>query len=276
MRWCRLFALAFLLAGPGLAVAAEPPALAKARALYNAGNYDAAIESATPVRGDRQFGDAAALVIARAHLELYRESAERAIAEAKLPESRDLSMAREALRSIQRAALSSRDQVDLLIGLGQTLFYSEQFGAGAELFVTALARASMLPPRDRDRLLDWWASALDREAQSRPTDGRGSIYERITARMEEELAGEPGSAVANYWLVAAARGAGDVERAWDSAVAAWVRAALVPETTKALRADLDRLVTEALIAERARTRPAREDPAVALRVEWERVKENWK
>ena len=83
-------------------------------------------------------------------------------------------------------------------------------------------------------------------------------------------------AVANYWLVAAARGRGDVDRAWDAAIAAWVSAALAPETTKTLRADLDRLVNEALIPERARTRPAREDPAVALRVEWERMKEQWK
>ena len=261
-----MLALSFLLAGSSQALAAEPPALAKARALYNSGSYDDAIESAMLVRGDRQFGDAAALVIARAHLERYRESAA----------LQDLAMAREALSGIRRAALSARDQVDLLIGLGQTLYFGEQFGAGAELFSTALLRATLLPPRDRDRLLDWWASALDREAQTRPTDRRAAFFAQITERMEEELAAEPGSAVANYWLVVAARGAGDVERAWDNAVAAWVRAALVPETTKTLRADLERLVTEALIPERARTRPPREDPAVALRVEWERVKENWK
>ena len=258
--------MVFLLAGSSPAVAAEPPALAKARALYNAGSFDAAIESAILVRGDRQFGDAAALVIARAHLERYRENAA----------LQDLAIAREALTSIRRTGLSARDQVDLLIGLGQALYFGEQFGASAELFATGLMRASLLPPRDRDRLLDWWASALDREAQTRPADRRAAFFLQIIERMEDELAAEPGSAVANYWLVAAARGSGDVERAWDSAVAAWVRAALVPETSKALRADLERLVTEALIPERARTRPPREDPAVALRVEWERVKENWK
>ncbi len=252
--------------GGGTALAAEPPALAKARALYNAGSYDAAIEAAGSVRGDRQFGDAAALVLARAHLERYRKSASLA----------DLATARDTLTSIRRAVLTARDQIDLLIGLGQTLYFGEQFGAGAQLFATALERSALLAPRDRDLLLDWWASALDREAQSRPAEGGAAIFARVAERMERELAADPGSAVANYWLVAAARGEGDVERAWDNAVAGWVRARLTPETTEALRADIDRLVIQALVPERARTRPAREDPEVALRVEWERVKENWK
>ena len=51
-----------------------------------------------------------------------------------------------------------------------------------------------------------------------------------------------------------ARGAGDIEGAWSAAVAAWVRSTLSPETTSRLRDDLDRLVTQALIPERSRTR----------------------
>jgi hypothetical protein len=261
MRWHRALLLLVLLGGSTPALAAEPPALAKARALHNAGSYDEAIEAVTPLLPDKQFGDAAALVMARAHLERYRLNAA----------LQDLATARDALTGIHRGALSPRDQVDLLIGLGQTLYFGDQFGAGAELFATALDHTGILPARDRDLLLDWWATAVDREA-----DRRAPLFENITARMEPELAEAPGSAVANYWLVAAARGEGDVERAWDNAVAAWVRAPLAPETTKSLRDDLERLVTEALIPERARTRPAREDPAVALRVEWERVKESWK
>ena len=43
-------------------------------------------------------------------------------------------------------------------------------------------------------------------------------------------------------------------------------------------ADLDRLVTQALIPERARTRSARDqtDAANALRTEWETLKSQWK
>lgn len=269
MRNCRAFALVLLLAvafGATAASAAEPPALARARALYNEGNYDAAIEAATSVRGDAVYGDAAALVMARAHLERYRMAASLA----------DLATARTELNAIRRTALSPRDQVDLLIGLGQTLYFSEQFGAAAQLFSAGLQRSALLTERDRDLLLDWWASALDREAQSRPPEQRSDLFAQVTERMNRELASDLGNPVANYWLVAAARGEGDLERAWDNAVAGWVRASLSPDSAASLRQDLDRIVLEALIPERARTRPPREDPEVALRVEWDRVKEGWK
>ena len=60
--------------------------------------------------------------------------------------------------------------------------------------------------------------------------------------MNEEIQRDPGSPVANYWLAVAARGAGDIDGAWNSAIAAWVRSTLSPETTASLRDDLDRLV----------------------------------
>jgi hypothetical protein len=266
MRFCRALIVIVLLAWPQAGVAAEPPALAKARMLYNAGSFDAAIESALTVRGNHQYADAVALVLGRSYLERYRLNAQ--------PE--DLAQARDALAGIRLSALSPRDQVDLLIGLGQAMYFAEQFGVGAELFDRALARASILPPPDRRRLLDWWASAMEREAQTRPLESRPAVFSRIVVRMEEELALDATSPVANYWLAAAARGEGDLERAWDAAVAAWVASTVAPDTTELLRADIERLVTEALIPERARTRAQREDYGTALRVEWERVKENWK
>lgn len=257
-----------LLAWSGPATAAEPAALARARALYNAGTFDAAIESAAAARREPMFADAAALVYARAHLERFRLSANPA----------DLTTARETLATIRPDALSSRDQIDLLIGLGQTLYLGDAFGAAAGLFATALGRGTMLPLPDRRKLLDWWATAVDREAQTRPADRRAALFTDLGKRMGDELLIEPGSPVANYWVVAAARGAGDLDRAWDAAVAAWVRAPLAPESADKLRADVDRLVTEALIAERARTRPAREQQETAdlLRAEWDLLKQNWK
>ena len=76
----------------------------------------------------------------------------------------------------------------------------------------------------------------------------------------------------------AARGAGDVERAWDAAVAGWVRSTLNPASSETLRTDLDRLVTTALIPERVKTRPVREQPELlaSLRSEWDLVKQQWK
>ena len=251
-----------------VAQAAEPPALARARTLYNAADYDGAIAAAATARRQPAAADAASLVLARAHLERFRGNADPV----------DLAAAREALTGIRQAALAPRDQVDLLIGLGQSLFFSDLFGGAAELFETALGRGALLPARDRVMLLDWWASALDREAQTRPPERRGTEYDRIITRMENELRDDPGSGPANYWLAVAARGAGDVDRAWTAAVAGWVRAQLSPETTVALRTDLDRLVTQAIIPERARTRPARDqqEATVALRGEWDLVKSQWK
>jgi len=257
-----------LLAVPLTAGAAEPPALARARMLYNAGNFEGAIDAAAVAERQPQSADVAALVSARAHLERYRQHADAA----------DLTAAREALGMVRAGVLTPRDQVDLLIGLGQSLYLGEIYGAAAELFDTALNRPVALESRDRLLLLDWWATALDREAQTRASDHRAKVFERIAERMEAELRRDPGSAPANYWLAAAARGMGDIDRAWDAAVAGWVRSRLSLASADALRTDLDRLVTQALIAERARVRPAREqaDATKTLTAEWELVKQQWK
>jgi hypothetical protein len=261
-------ALAFivtLLAAP--AFADEHPALARARALYNAGSLDEAIAAAAMARSDPASADAAALVIGRSHLERYRRQGDAA----------DLAAAREALSSAQVTGLMPRDQVDLQVGLGQALSLGEAFGAAAELFDSALSGAAALPDRDRLLLLDWWATALDREVQRLSPDRRAAVFARVVDRMEDEVRLDPGSAPANYWLAAGLRGAGDVERAWHAAVAGWIRATLRPATAAALRGDLDRLMNEALIVERVRSRPTREqqEAVVAFRAEWETIKTQW-
>ena len=269
MRTFVVIVVALVLTGAGsTAWADEPPSLAKARTLYNAGDYEGAIDAASVARKDEAWADAAALVVARSHLELYRE---RAAAD-------DLSAARAALSAVRAGSLMPRDQVDLIVGLGQSLYLSEIYGAAAELFDTALSRASLLATRDRLLLLDWWATSLDREAQIRPADRRARVFERISARMNEEIQRDPGSAVANYWLAVSARGAGDIDGAWNSAIAAWVRSTLSPDSTSRLRDDLDRLVTQALIPERSRIVSAREpqEAVAALKTEWEMIKQQWK
>ena len=249
------------------ASAAEPAALARARALYNSGSYDAAIDAASTARSDPKAQDAAALVLARSHLERFRANGA----------ADDLTAARTTLGVVRMASLSPRDQLDLLIGIGQTLYFGEAFGSAADVFDSALGRATTLGPRDRGKLLDWWATALDRQAQARPPDRRAAAFSRIVERMEDELRQEPGSMIANYWLVVGTRGAGDLDRAWDAAIAGWVRASLGTDTAD-LRIELDRVVTDALIPERARTRPPREqqDGAAAMRAEWDNVKNAWK
>jgi hypothetical protein len=251
----------------GSAFAAEPPALARARALYNMADYDGAIAAAAMARTQSAAADAAALVEARAYLERYRRNADET----------DLYAARQALNAVRAAMLSPRDQVDFLVGVGQSLYLTDLYGPAAELFDTALERGALLSARDRTMLLDWWATALDRDAQAAMPERRARLAAQIVERMEEELRRDPGSVPANYWLAVAARDAGDLDTAWDAAVAAWVRATLGPATMQ-LRSDIDRLVTQALIPERARIRPAREqvDATEALRAQWELVKQQWR
>jgi hypothetical protein len=250
-----------------VADAAEPASLTRARTLYNAADYDGAIAAAALARTQTPGGDAAALVEARARLERFRRNAD--------PE--DLVAARDALNTIRASALAGRDQVDFLVGLGQSLYLTDFFGAAADLFDTALERSAPLPDHDRMLLLDWWATAVDREAQVAPSERRARLAAQITARMEDELRRDPGSAPANYWLAVAARAAGDLDAAWDAAVAAWVRATLGPGTEQ-LRADIDRLVMQAVIPERARAHRARDqvDSTDAMRAQWESVKQQWR
>ena len=261
-----MLAMAALLVAHG-ANAAEPASVTRARTLYNAADYDGAIAAAALARTQTPGADAAALVEARARLERYRRNAD--------PD--DLMAARDALTTIRASTLTGRDQVDFLVGLGQSLYLTDFFGAAADLFDTALERSAPLPDRDRMLLLDWWATAVDREAQGAPPERRARLAAQITTRMEDELRRDPGSAPANYWLAVAARAAGDLDAAWDAAVAAWVRATLGPGTEQ-LRADVDRLVMQAVIPERARAHRARDqaDPTDAMRAQWESVKQQWR
>ena len=118
----RRLAIVLVLVGfPVAAAAAEPAALVRARSLYNAGSYDAAIDAASAARSDPKAADAAALVVARALLERFRTGPRDGL-------KGDLPMARTMLAGIRAASLTPRDQLDLLVGLGQTLYFGETFG----------------------------------------------------------------------------------------------------------------------------------------------------
>ncbi len=252
----------------GRAEAADPPGLVKAHSLYNAGDFDGAIQAVASLEHQPEMADSALLLIGRCRLEQYRQNSDTAVLEA----------ARVALSSVRASALPPRQQVELLIGMGQTLYFGDTFGGAAELFDTALGRGELLSQRDRWALLDWWATSLDRQAQLLPPDRRLPVFDRIAARMEGELRREPGNGPANYWLVVGTRGAGDVVRAWDAAVAGWIRASLNPASAAAVRADIDRVVTEALAIELGRSRggPEPQDAIAATRADWELVKSQWK
>lgn len=266
--WAALVA-GLALSVPVTAAAQAPPdPVTRARQLYNQQQYDEAIRVAADARRTPALADAAAVVFARAHLERYRAQSE----------PLDLSEARDALLGVQDAKLSVRDHIELVVGLGELLFFDRRFGAAAEFFEIALAHLDLLEPGAREGLLDWWAGALDQQAQLEPEAGRKAIYERILARVEDALRKDDRSAVASYWIAAAARGTGDLDRAWAAAIAGWTRAPLVGAAGVKLRGDLDRLVTNVIIPERAQQLAQGGDPrpvAATLQQEWDDVKASY-
>lgn len=243
--------------------------LVEARRLYNLGRYEAAIAAASSIGELSAVRPQALLILGRARLERYRQTAEEA----------DLAQGREDLRRIDASRLDERDRLELLVGLGQSLYLDNEYRVAAEVFTSALDSASALGPHARDQLLDWWATSLDRHAQSRAVADRPAIYDRMVAQMEQELRRDAGAASASYWLAAGLRLRGDIDRAWDAAMAGWVRALMTPDRGAALRPDLDALVRDGIAPDRARrATPAGQDSdqvLVAMLEEWEAFKKEW-
>ena len=252
-------------------VSAQPPVpdsdLARARVAYNGRNFDEAISAAAAARRVPETSDVAAIVLGRSHLERYRERADPA----------DLAAAREVLGTVRTMALEERDRVELLLAFGEALFLEDEFGAAAEVFESGINR-SQLDPELREAMLDWWGSAVERLASAAAPELRRAHFRRLFRRMQEELGQSPTSPAATYWTVVALRGAGEVQRAWDAAIAGWVRARLAGNRSPTLRADLDRVVTKGLIPDRVSViaPDQREKAASQLRADWELIKERWK
>ena len=245
--------------------APTPDPLERARTLYNQRNFDAALEAAADARRVPARAGSADLIAARAYLEKFRETAS--------PDY--LARARERLRGIDVDQLSAGERAELVVGLGEELFLEDAKGAAANLFDSLLMVSpgvTGLSLVARERVLDWWASALDAQARPRPGAERDAIYQRVRDRMRAELGVNPASTPASYWLAAAALGQGDAQAAWDAAVAGWVRAPIAPDRGAALRGDLDSLVERGIV-------PARSNllaqPPDAVRAEWMAFKAQW-
>src|SRR5262245_34119166 len=253
---------------PSAARAAGPKELlSKARELYNAGKYDEAIEAARDASVAPALAERAKIVIARASLARFRRSMDPS----------DLATARELLAQIKAADLTAEARLDLIIATGESLYFDDKAGAAAEQFELALSRVDPKQTQGRELVLDWWASALDRQAQLVSAAEARALAARIVAKMEEERRRDEDSPVASYWLVAGARGTGDIERAWSAAIAAWVRAAQAGRRGVPLQVDLNRFVVQAVIPERARQMASSNpDSAIAaMRQEWESLKQAW-
>jgi hypothetical protein len=269
-----LLALALLLATAAPQAPAAHDALARARTAYNEHRFDEAVAAADEARKAPELADAAAVVLARARLERYHAS------DADHRDASDLDLARDILKGVDVARLLPRDYVDYLVGLGESLFFEQppRYGAAAEMFEAAIGRAETAASDVREPLFEWWAQARDREAQFEPEADRKPLYERILRRAEVELARDDRSVVAIYWVAAAARGAGDPERAWGAAIAGWIRAGTLGPRGVALRADLDRLVIDVILPARARQLAPAGDAQSALtllKAQWDELKKKW-
>jgi tetratricopeptide (TPR) repeat protein len=252
VRWCAAAFVTFLLLQTPVLHAQD--ALGEARRLYNAGQYDEAEQLARAALALPALVNSARVVLGRVQLERFRKS----------PTDTFLADARAALKEVDPKALDARERLELTLGFAEILFLQDRFQAAAEMFAPLIEPSQTLGPAAHDRVLDWWATALDRYAQVRPYAERPSIYARIGELMQAELIRDPGSAPAGYWVVAAARGAGDLDRAWNAASASWIRAVLAPDRGVILRERAARLSSK--------------DPSVALTgllSEWEAFKASW-
>ena len=262
-RLVRVIAAAACAAELAAPVAAADDLLARARQLYNQQQYEAAVNAAEQARLTPARADAADLIAARAYLERFRAS----------QASDDLTNARIRLRRLDPVRLEPRERIEYLVGLGEALYFDDGYGAAADVFDSVLRGPDGIGSDQRERVLDWWADALDHDARPRPDIDRQTIYRRVRARMDEELALRPGNGVAAYWYAAAARAQGDLQAAWDAAEAAWVRAPLASDGGERLRRDLDVLMQNGVIPERAKANGV---PPQRLQTEWDQFKERWR
>ena len=256
-----------VMAASTLSAAPKPDPITAARRFYNERRYDQALEAATLAANTPATASSARLIMGRARLERYRQA----------PAAGELDAARADFRAIDPLALDAREKIELQIGLGELLYLEDRFGPAAELLDPVVESSAALAPDAHERALDWWATALDRQAQSLPGAERALEYPRIIARMEQELRRDPASAPASYWLAASARAAGDLDRASAAASAGWIRATLGRDRGVALRADLDKLMTQGIIPDRAAKFPARDrrQAVTSMTTEWENFKKIW-
>jgi hypothetical protein len=255
-----------------LAAAAQND-LERARALYNGGQFDESIAAAAIAKAKPAAEASATLIAARARLERFRQKGD--------PE--DLGTARTDLVSLNPRNLAPQEIIEWQIGLGTALFLENQPGPAAEMFSTILPTArARLSPAEVDKLVEWWASTVARVAESQTGTARKETYVAMLRAVRDEMERSPLSWPASYWLVVAARGAGDLDGAWNAAVTGWIRAGS-QQDGQHHREDLDRFVTQTLIPERAQSRTgerldskATEAEIAALTEQWRALAAHWK
>ena len=247
--------------------------LEKARAMYNEGRFEESIAAAAVAKHKPVSVPSATLIEARARLERFRQNGD----------AGDLGAARAALVSLNPRVLAPQEIIEWQIGIGTALFLENQPGPAAEMFATVLPAArERLSSAELDKLVEWWASTVARVAESQTGSARKDAYTAMLSAVRNELERNPLSWPASYWLVVAARGAGNLDDSWNAAITAWIRAGSQPEGVS-VRGDLDRFVTQTLIPERAQARTGQrldsktaETEIAAQTEQWRALVEHWR
>ena len=251
---------------PDQKTAQAPSPLARARDAYNAGEYDQAIRFAS---------DARAAADPRTRPPSCSPGRTSSATARRSPRSTCRARA-EALKGVGDARSRRPTTTSTSSGSASRCYYEERFGAAAECF--ARARPGRRPV-DRRRAKVCSTGGPARSISRRRSDPKWiarAIYQRI---FDKAGGGVPNTTIdrppPRTGSAAAARGADDLERAWAAAIAGWVRAPSTGGVRRSLRADLDRLMTLAIIPERARRQlPTGDLQLVIQRLtgEWQDVK----
>src|SRR3954466_11753975 len=183
----RLRAAVLLFAAAGAFAAARgPDQLSLARRYYNQGQFEQALEAARLARANPAIVSAgrpllggarrppatpaiapwARLIMGRARLERYRTT----------PDASELDAARRDLRGVDPKAVDPRERLELQVGFAELLYFEDRFGAAAELLDPVIDASAALAPDSHDRALDWWATALDRQAQAGTPGEKNAVH----------------------------------------------------------------------------------------------------
>ena len=189
----------------------------------------------------------AAIVLARAHLERYRERADPS----------DLSAAREALGAVRAAGPRPARSARVPARRSASRCFSRTTSAPPPRCSRAgSTRRGRAIRRCATRCSTGGAAPSSGRPASPTRDSRRGAFSPARRPMRDELAPQPRRRRRPATgRSSALRGAGEPMRAWDAAVAGWVRARLIGERSAALRADLDQLVLHGIIPDRVRHLP---------------------
>ena len=246
--------------------AAAQNGLAEARRLYNAGLFDQAIAAAQNSSESSRLRSATAVIVARSRLERFRT----------LQDPQELDRARADLAAVNPMQLGPQERMEWQMGLGEALLLDNQPGPASEILSTLVpSTRPRLTSVENEKLLEWLAVSVSRFAQTLSGGARNEQYHHLLTTLAAILQSEPTSRAANYWSVVASRGAGDLEAAWNIAMAGWVRAGS-HQASGALRNDLDQFVTQTLIPERAQAKTGQRLDAPATIAEIAAMTEEWR